>query len=110
MLLVVVQDTAQIDQLLKAQWSAMNSALIKGDKAKALSYLNFTAQKKYGPVFDALMPDYSNIIVSWSPLLSSRISINIGEFGMVTKDAGKGHLFLINFLKDDDGVWRLDSM
>ena len=108
--LVAVPDTVQIDQLLKVLWSDMNSALVKRDKAKALNYLGFKAQDKYGPVFDALMPDYSKIITSWSPLIRSRISSDIGEFGVVTTAAGKGHLFLINFLKDNDGVWRLDSM
>ena len=34
---VVVQDPAQLDQLLRAQWGGMTSALIAGDKAHALN-------------------------------------------------------------------------
>ena len=36
---IIIQDSAQIDRLLKAQWNELNSALTSNDKPLALSYL-----------------------------------------------------------------------
>ena len=88
----------------------MNSALIAGDKARALSYLNVQAKTKYGPVFDALIPQMSNIVTSYSPLQRVDISENIGEYAVNRTIDGVDRIFFIYFLLDADGVWRLDSM
>jgi hypothetical protein len=53
---ITVWDPAQMDSFFNAVWTGMNNALIAGDKAKALTYLNASAQAKYGPAFDALLP------------------------------------------------------
>ena len=106
-----VQDPVQMDQMFTALWGGMNDALIAGDKAAALIYLNSGAQAKYGPVFDALMPDMAGIVVSYSPLARASISQNIGEYAINRSINGVNRIFLIYFLRDrDDGVWRIDTM
>jgi len=107
---IVVQDPAQIDQLLKAQWGGMTSALIAGDKAHALTYLNAQGQEKYGPVFDKLMPQMTTIFSSASPPQSMSLSQRIGEYAVNRTIDGINRIFLIYFLQGDDGVWRIDSM
>ena len=57
-----------IDAPFRAVWDGMNTALLAGDKATALTYLTLSAQVKYGPVFDALLPHMPEIIRSYSPL------------------------------------------
>lgn len=108
--LITVQDAAQMDQLFKSIWDGMNSALIAKDKAKALQYLNRGAQAKYEPVFDALMPDFTEIVASYSPLQRVSISEEIGEYAVNRTINGVDSIFFIYFLKDGDGVWRSDSM
>lgn len=108
--MMVVNDSAQVDLKFNALWSGMNNALLVADKATALTYLSIPAQEKYGPVFDALQADYQQIISTWSPPMRSSTSGDIGEYGVVTTNAGVRQLFLIYFVKGTDGVWRLDSM
>ncbi len=108
--LVTVQDAAQMDQLFKSIWDGTNSALVAKDKAKALRYLNRGAQAKYEPVFEALLPDFPTIIASYSALQRVSISDDIGEYAINRSINGVDSIFFIYFLKDGDGVWRLDSM
>ena len=107
---IVVQASSTVDTLLGSLWSGMNNALVTGNKPKAMTYLSTSAQAKYGPIFDVLLPSYSQVIRSWSPLLKSNLSSSIGEYGVVTNNANGTHLFLIYFLMGSDGVWRLESM
>ncbi|MBL0037926.1 MAG: hypothetical protein IPP36_03970 [Nitrosomonadales bacterium] len=79
---ITVWDPVQMDNLFNAVWTGMNNALIAGDKAKALTYLNANAQAKYGPVFDALLPSMPLIIASYSPLQRLQVYPNIGEYAV----------------------------
>ncbi len=107
---IVVQDAAAMDVLYKALWNGMNAALVAGDKTTALSFLTNGAQEKYGPVFDVLLPHMADIIASYSPPRSVSMSEAIGEYAITRVSNGKAYLFLIYFLKDADGVWRLEAM
>jgi hypothetical protein len=99
-----------VDQAIKVQWSGMTNALLAGNKQTAMAYLTDDAQLKYGPVFDALMPDFPQILPTWSPLLNSSITGSTAEYAIVTDYGNKRQLFYVNFKLDDDGVWRLESM
>lgn len=107
---VVVQDPIAMDQQFKMIWDGMNNALIAQNKPKALAYLNQSAQAKYGPVFDALLPHFPAITASYSALQRVSISPDIGEYAVNRTIDGVDSIFFIYFLLDVDGVWRLDSM
>ncbi len=123
MLSVVVADAAGnasgVLQLLTADpidvpfllvWQGMNAALLAGDKATALTFLTSGAQRKYGPVFDALLPHMAEIVASYSPPYRAMVSETIAEYALTRLIDGKLHLFLIYFVKDEDGVWKLEAM
>ena len=99
-----------LDAPFQSIWDGLNAALLARDKAQALTFLTVGAQEKYGPVFDVLLPHMPEIIASYSPLQRISISSDIGEYAITRLLEGKNRLFLIYFLKDDDGVWRLDAM
>jgi hypothetical protein len=105
-----VRDPAQMDQTFRAIWNGMNAALVAGDKEQAMRYLNGGAKVKFGPVFDALMPHMAEIVASYSPLARSSIGTATGEYAVTRMDQGSRRLYLIYFLHDDDGVWRIDEM
>jgi PKD repeat protein len=107
---ITVWDPAQMDSFFNTVWTEMNNALIAGDKAKALTYLNASAQAKYGPAFDALLPSMPLIIASYSPLQRLQVYPNIGEYAVNRTIHGLNRIYLIYFLLDNDGVWRIDSM
>jgi hypothetical protein len=107
---IVVQDPEQMDQMFQSLWTGMNSALIAGDKITALNYLSPPARAKYGPVFDVLMPHMAEIIGSYTePQFGSYAEV-MAEYAIGRPINGVNHVFLIYFLQDPNGIWRLDSM
>lgn len=109
-LAIVVFDAAQMDKLFTRVWGEMNIALAAGNVAAASAYLNASAKLQYQPVFNALLPNMPQIVASYSPLARVSISEDIGEYAINRTYQGQNHLYLIYFLKDTDGVWRLDAM
>ena len=76
----------------------------------AMRFLNDGARLKYGPVFDALMPHMPQIVGSYSTLAKSSIGSDFGEYSVVRDDNGRKRLYMIYFLHDFNGVWRIDEM
>ncbi|HJX10202.1 MAG TPA: hypothetical protein VJ733_06825, partial [Candidatus Binatia bacterium] len=109
-LAVIVQDAVQMDALFTNLWNGMNEALARGDVIGATQYLNETAKRKYQPVFDAFKTQFPQIIASYSPLRRVSISGDIGEYAINRTYQGRNRIYLIYFLKDADGVWRMDEM
>ncbi len=107
---IVLVDSATLDQNLRAVWSGMTTALTAGDKPTAMRYLDGSAQEKYGPVFDALLPNMPQIVGSFSAPQSVSLGDGIGEYGVNRTINGQNRLFLIYFGRNGDGVWRLGSM
>ncbi len=107
---IVVQDAAAMDLLYTATWNGMNAALVAGDKATALIFLTPSAGIKYGPVFDVLFPYMPGIVASYSLPQRFLVSANIAEYAINRTINGENRLFLIAFVKDAAGVWRIDGM
>lgn len=107
---VVVQDPVQMDALFTNLWNGMNEALVHGDVSEAAQFLNESAKRKYLPVFEALKPQFAQIIASYSLPRRVSISEDIGEYAIVRNFNGQNRLYLIYFLRDADGVWRIDGM
>lgn len=105
-----VRSLSAMDGLFATIWTGMNNALARGDVTAALGYLNEAAKRKYLPVFSALLPQMPQIIASYSPLRRVSIGETIGEYAVNRSYNGQNRLYLVYFLKDQDGVWRLDAM
>jgi hypothetical protein len=109
-LAVVVHVAVQMDMLFTNLWNGMNEALVHSDMNGAAQYLNESAKRKYLPVFEALKLQFPQIIASYSPLRRVLISEDIGEYAIVRNFNGQNRIYLIYFLRDADGVWRVDGM
>lgn len=107
---VVVKDPAEIDMQLQSIWDGMNGALVAQNKLQALAYLNRSARLKYEPVFNALLPHFQSIVASYSALQNVSVTSLTGEYAINRVIDGVNQIFFIYFLRDPDGVWRLDSM
>ena len=108
--LIYVYDEASLDSLMRNVWGRMNAALAAGDKPRALVALNKSAQEKYEPVFDALLPYMPGIIASYSPIQSVWVNAGFGEFAVNRTIDGSLRVFLLYLLQDEQGLWRMDSM
>jgi len=109
-MVVESRDTTQMDQMFRSIWSGLNAALVAGDKTTALRYFSGKAQQKYGPVFDVLLPFMSEIVASYSTLARSSITADLGTYAVVRVDNGVRRIYFIYFMRDPDGVWRIDEM
>jgi Big-like domain-containing protein/glucodextranase-like protein len=109
-MVVESRDATQMDQMFRSIWSSLNAALVGGDKTTALRYFNGKAQQKYGPVFDVLLPFMSEIVASYSTLARSSITADLGTYAVVRVDNGVRRIYFIYFMRDPDGVWRIDEM
>lgn len=109
-MMIVVQDRTQLVQQLKEQWDGLTAALVKGNKDQALSFLTPGAQVKYGEAFEILAAEMQSIVASFSALQAMQIGSDIGEFALHRTIDGEDRVFLIYFLLNDDGIWRLESM
>jgi PKD repeat protein len=107
---IVVQTTEQVDQQLRQAWGGMTAALARGDAAGALQYFNAPARARYAPVFEALLPGMGQIVASFSALQTMQIDESIGEYVINRVIDGVEHAFFVYFVRDVDGVWRLETM
>lgn len=109
-LVIEARDRAQMDQMFRALWSGLNGALAAGNKDAAMRYLSDHGRQKYGPVFDTLLPFMPEIVASYSPLAESSIGDRLAEYAVTRMDGATRRLYLIYFLRDANGVWRIDGM
>jgi hypothetical protein len=107
---VQVLDPAAMDAKCNAIFSQMNTALLNGDVERALQYVSKASRDTYSPVFQELLPSFSGIIESYSPLQRSSVTATYGEYAINRTIDGVDRIFFIYFLQDEDGVWRIDSM
>jgi hypothetical protein len=107
---LLVRDRSTTDQTLQRVWSRFKNALSAGNKTAAMKGLTASAQAQYASVFDALLPYLGNIVSTWSALQPSSLDGESAEYGINKTIDGINRIFLIDFVFDSDGVWRLDSM
>ena len=107
---LLAEDTTSIDRLLKASWSKFVAALAGGDTAAAIARLSIGAQGSYLSTFQALATDMPRIVASLSAPQSGLISTGLAEIAISRRVDDADHVYLIYFVKDENGVWRLDSM
>ena len=107
---IVINDVTQENDTLQAVWNGMMTALIAGDKATALSFINSDSRKTYDPLFDALMPNIAAIRNRMSAISRVDIGSNIASYAILKNGSGQNKIYMIDFIKGGDGVWRLDSM
>jgi hypothetical protein len=107
---IVLTNQTALDQTLRAVWNGMKTALTAGDKTRAMQYLDASAQQRYGPVFDLLLPSMPQIAATFSDLQSVALSGGIGEYAINRTINGENRIYFIYFGRNGDGVWRLGSM
>ena len=105
-----IEDRNLVDQQLRTVWSSFTQALVAQDKAAAMSLVTASSRDAYGPIYDALAPEMPVIIGSFSALQGSLLTSAVGEYAVNRTIDGVNRIFFIYFLRDFDGVWRIDSM
>lgn len=107
---VLVQSSEELDELLRSVWNGMNQALTAGDVQQALNFVTRKSRRRYEPVFDALRDHMGEIVSSYSDPIAVTLTEGMGEYAVNRIIDGEDYIFLIYFLKDGGGVWRVVEM
>ena len=107
---IVVTSKSALDTLLKAVWGDFTSMLAAGNRYDALKAMPLAAQLRYRDVFDTLAPFLPQIVANWSAPKTGRLSESIGEYTISRTIDGVKRLFFVYLVRDDDGIWRPETM
>ena len=107
---VVVDRLSDWDQVFRAMWQSLNNALVAGNSQAALANVTMAASARYGRVFTDLAGQFGSIVASYGPLILVEISGSYATYAVTRTTNGVQRVFVVDFLKDEDGIWRIDSM
>ncbi len=84
-------------------------ALSKQKKARALATLTGGLAIQFSGVYDALQDQWPGIIASMGPIGATMYGTGNFEAAVARDRGGQRFLYLIEGMRDSDGVWRIDS-
>ncbi len=108
-IVLLVSSSADI---VHAQMSVVDQffdALSKENKARALATMTRTLAGQFASVYDALRDHWPDIIKALGPRGATIYGLNTFEAAIKRSRNGQDFLYLIEGMKDGDGVWRIDS-
>jgi len=104
-----VMSLTELDALLKSKWEGMKAALVNGDIETALTYFTSPVQERYRLTFnqfkDKLPIRISNIE---APHLLN-VSDILAEAELIRTRHGVRYSYPITFVKDRNGLWKIQT-
>lgn len=107
--IVQVLDAAALDTLLQARWSALRAALLQGDVDGAVALFAVSSREAYRSQLAALgdVGLLPQVAVDLPAIGLSRLRERTAEYDLRVARDGTQYAFLVVFVVDEDGVWRL---
>ena len=111
---VTVSNTSDMDSMLKSKWNGMKSALIIQDIETALSFFRSVPRKKFREIFNAIPPErLAEIATAMRGVELIYIKEDVAKYGIQRERVVNGTIYdvtyFIYFMKDIDGIWKLES-
>lgn len=106
---ITVLNATQMDTLLKGKWDGMKAALAAGNMSGAMAFITPGAQSRYRPGFEALGPDLSTIIESLPNIELLDMGQDSAEYVIVRPQNGQNRLYIIEFSRDANGLWKIQA-
>ncbi len=107
---VIVRDPAAVDQGFLWMLSDFTTALKHEYKSAAMPLLSAPMQAKFGPIFDTLGPTLPHAMETFKGFGAIYLGAEIASYAVKRQSIGKTKIYMLDFLRDLDGVWRIDSM
>jgi hypothetical protein len=108
--IVTARSTQQLDAMLRGVYDGMLQSLAAGRIDLALNAISGDMQDKYAAVFTELGTALPAAIPTLGTLQPNWFGVDRAEY-FVVRDTPEGQQgFLIDFLRGEDGVWRIDGM
>ena len=106
---IIVRDGAAMDTMFIDMFNRFTGALSARNKSEALQFLTEQNRPQYGAAIDALDASLPDIVTSFKAFGGLDIGGDVAQYALKRSVNGKTKIYLIEFLRDGDGVWRLDS-
>lgn len=95
---------------LPALWTDFRAALARGDLDGALWFVADEARDRYRRVFEDLRADLPAVAASLQDLGTPVLRSGYASAGVTRIRDGQTEAFVVAFVRDTDGVWRIASM
>ncbi|HVE35881.1 MAG TPA: Ig-like domain-containing protein [Gemmatimonadaceae bacterium] len=108
--IVTARSTQQLDGMLRGVYDGMLQSLVAGRIDLALNAISGDMQDKYQAVFTEIGTALPAAISTLGTLEPNWFGVDRAEY-FVIRDTSDGKVgFLIDFIRGEDGVWRIDGM
>lgn len=107
---ILVSDAAVPDLVLRDTYTGMLSRLTNGAVDGALNKVSGGVYEKYRQVFEALQPNLPDIVTQLGVLHAGAIGNDMAEYIVTRESSGNQYAYFIYFIRDEDGIWRIDGM
>lgn len=110
---VQVLDRAELDALLKAKWNGMRTSLINDDITGAITHFYESSRGDYEEIFNTLSSDISEIASTMREIELIYSEGRITKYRIKKQEQVQGQnydmTYYIYFIKDHNGMWRIES-
>jgi hypothetical protein len=110
---VTVMSKTQLDNLLRVKWEGMKTALANQDIQGAAGYFSLAAKEKYSNVFSIMANHLSEIVAGMNETRMDYITGDSAEYRINRMENIDGQMkeitYFIYFVKDGDGLWKIES-
>jgi hypothetical protein len=106
--LVHVIAREEVEPLLRSKWEGMKTALVNGDVEGALQYFVATSRDRYRQTFTDLGNERINFL--FSTIIEFKIFTLYGKVagcGAVRIEGGRRYAYPVNFVQDENGIWKI---
>jgi|GEM_PF-1802463 len=106
---VTVLSLTQIDALFRSQWQNLTDALQRGDKTAALNLILPANRAKYQMMFDVLGDQLPAIVANYTGFNFESIYGTRAYYKLETTENGRGFLYQVVFIQDQNGLWCIEE-
>jgi hypothetical protein len=109
MAVVNVLSRAEMDALLISKWEGMKGALSQGNINEALNYFVTDSRGEYREIFELLIPQLPALVSAMREINMVEIKANMAEYYVKRFQRGVDISYFIYFMRDENGIWRINS-
>ena len=112
---IMADNRTALDTKLQVKWGKMVEGFANQNIEQSLKYISILSNDKYRDAFNQLLPQFQTIAATFqgSPIELIYVHDNIAKYSMDKNEIIEGQTvpitFFIYFIKDMDGLWKIDK-
>ncbi|GEM_PF-4203131 len=112
---ILAETPQQFNDRARGKWSGMTAGLAAGSAADFIKYFGITTQDKYSTTYNQLMPVLSDVATALQANTIQFVYLdgNVAKYNITHDEINNGQpetvIYSIYFIKDMDGLWKIDK-